>query len=180
LATVPEALIREFSDRAYSEVRRREREASSNEIAKDRGRVALAVASRTGRRVGLDTATRMAMDADLSLEHDRTEPSSQPPEETSDELMRIVSETASIQYRLQFLGPNRSPAVDPDGGRAARLRGCSEGGAPALAAARDRLPSDRWQGPGGLRTGPRIGGARAHDSGFPRGLRRLLEGRNRP
>jgi hypothetical protein len=58
-ATVPEALIREFSDRAYSEVRRREREASSNEIAKDRGRVALAVASRTGRRVGLDTASRM-------------------------------------------------------------------------------------------------------------------------
>ena len=50
-----EALIRDLGDRAYSEARRW-------------GRGALAVARETGKRVGLDTATRMAMDADFSLE----------------------------------------------------------------------------------------------------------------
>ena len=56
-----EALIRDLGDRAYSEARRRERQASSNEIAKDWGRIALAVAHKTGKRVGLDTATGMTM-----------------------------------------------------------------------------------------------------------------------
>ena len=58
-----EALIRDLGDRAYSEARLREREASSGEIARDWSRIALAVARKTGKCIGLDTATRMAMDA---------------------------------------------------------------------------------------------------------------------
>jgi hypothetical protein len=84
-------------------------------IAKDWGRIALAVARKTGKRLGLDTATRMGMDADFSLEQDRTEPRHQPPEETDplDELMRIVSEAPSLPYRLQFLGAgtDRGPSI---------------------------------------------------------------------
>ena len=101
-----EALIRDFGDRAYSEARRRQRESSSDEIAKDWGRIASAVARKSGKQVGLDTATRMAMDADFSLERDRAEPPHRPPEESDplDELMRIVSENPSAHYRLHFLG----------------------------------------------------------------------------
>jgi hypothetical protein len=47
-----EALVAEFGDRTHSEVRRKEGEASSDHIA------ALAVAAKTGRRVGLDLARR--------------------------------------------------------------------------------------------------------------------------
>jgi hypothetical protein len=110
-----EALIRDLGDRAYSEARRRERQASSNEIAKDWGRIALAVAHKTGKRVGLDTATRMGKDASFSLERDRTEPQHQPPKKTDpvDELMRIVSEAPSLPYRVQFLGArtDRGPSI---------------------------------------------------------------------
>ncbi len=49
------AMIHDLGDHAVSEARRREREASSDEI----GRVALAVARMTGKRVGVEKATRM-------------------------------------------------------------------------------------------------------------------------
>ena len=58
-----EALIGYFGVEAYCEARRRERGASSEAIARDWGRVARAVARKTKRRIGLDTATRMGMDA---------------------------------------------------------------------------------------------------------------------
>ena len=84
-------------------------------IAKDWGRIALAVAHKTGKRVGLDTATRMGKDASFSLERDRTEPQHQPPKKTDpvDELMRIVSEAPSLPYRVQFLGArtDRGPSI---------------------------------------------------------------------
>jgi hypothetical protein len=132
-----ETLIRDLGDRAYPEARRREREASSDQIAKDWGRVALAVARKTGKRIGLDTATRMALEADFPLEPHQAEPPHQPPEKTDplDELMWIVSEAPSIPYRLQFLGAgtDRGPSIlkevelsayDPCGAvrEAARLR----------------------------------------------------------
>ncbi len=50
--------------------RRRKHEASSDPIAKDWSRVALAVARKNGKRVGRDTATRMSTDADFSLRED--------------------------------------------------------------------------------------------------------------
>ena len=49
---------------AYSEARQRRQDAHNAETFADWGRVAVAVARLTGKRVGLDTATRMAMDAD--------------------------------------------------------------------------------------------------------------------
>ena len=156
--TEAEALIRGFGDRAYSEARRREREASSEAIVKDWSRVALAVAGKTGKRVGLDTATRMATDADFSLKQDWTEPPHQPPDETDplDELMRIISASPSTEYRLQFLGAgtDRGPSILKEVElRLQPVRGCPRGGAPALAAPRDRLPADRRRRPGGLRVG---------------------------
>ena len=60
------ALIVDLGDRGYSEARRRAREASSNEMEREWSRVALAIARKTGKHVGLDTATRMAMEADFS------------------------------------------------------------------------------------------------------------------
>jgi len=54
-----EALIRDHGAEAYSEACRREREASSDAMVKHWRRVALAIAKKTGERVGVDTATRM-------------------------------------------------------------------------------------------------------------------------
>ena len=58
-----EALICDFGDEAYSEARHREREARSDEIAKNWTRVALAVAYKMGRRADIDPSTRNAMNA---------------------------------------------------------------------------------------------------------------------
>ena len=90
-----DALISNLGDGAYSEARRRAREASSDEMEREWSRVALAVARKTGRPVGLDTATRMVMDANFSAGEDGTAPEHEPIAETDplDELMRIVSET---------------------------------------------------------------------------------------
>jgi len=54
-----ERLIRDLGDGAYREARRGEREALDDNSAAHWRRVALAVARMTGKRVGLDTATRM-------------------------------------------------------------------------------------------------------------------------
>ena len=57
------ALILDFGATAYSQARRREHEASSNAMAREWNRVALAVARKTGQTVGLNASTRIAMDA---------------------------------------------------------------------------------------------------------------------
>lgn len=102
-----DALISALGDGAYSEARRRAREASSDEMEREWKGVALAIARKAGRRIGLDAATRMAMDADLSIRDDATGRETAPLEDTDplDELMRIVSE-ARVQppYRIQFIG----------------------------------------------------------------------------
>ena len=59
-----ERLIRKLGTGAYSEARRCEREALDDDSTAHWRRVTLAVARKTGKRVGLDTATRMARDAD--------------------------------------------------------------------------------------------------------------------
>jgi hypothetical protein len=66
-----EALICELGADAYAEARRKEREASSDTIARDWGRVAVAVAKRTG----LDVAHRAPRDADIALENESVAPS---------------------------------------------------------------------------------------------------------
>ena len=108
IGTEAAALISGLGDGAYSEARRRAREASSDEMEREWNRVALTIAHKTGRQVGLDTATRMAAaDPDFSSTEDATEPRSEPLEDIDplDELMRIVSETpARPPYRIQFVG----------------------------------------------------------------------------
>ena len=59
-----DVLVRDFGTQAYSVARRREQEASSHRMTQEWNRIALAVAQKTHRRMGLDTGTRMAMDAD--------------------------------------------------------------------------------------------------------------------
>ncbi len=76
------ALMDEFGDEAYAEARRREREANRDETARDWRRVALVVARRTPRRVGLDAAS-----APLAEPNPLTE---------------IVSEQPRI-FRIQFV-----------------------------------------------------------------------------
>jgi hypothetical protein len=60
------ALIEAFGDAAYTEARQRESRADTVKTANVWRRVALRLARMNGRRMGLDMATRMAMDADLS------------------------------------------------------------------------------------------------------------------
>jgi hypothetical protein len=59
------ALLAEYKHAAYSEARQRQQDAHNTETFAHWGRVALAVARLTGKRVGLDTATRMATDANF-------------------------------------------------------------------------------------------------------------------
>src|SRR5260370_26256679 len=54
------ALVRAFGGEAYAQARQRERGAGNGATAREWSRVALAVASKTGGRVGLDTSTPMA------------------------------------------------------------------------------------------------------------------------
>lgn len=64
------ALIRDFRDEAYSEARRREQEASFDAPAKYWGRVALAIAHKTGKRDDLHLTTRMAINAVPALDRE--------------------------------------------------------------------------------------------------------------
>ena len=74
-------LIRELGSEAYSEARIMQRRANSTDERRKWRDVALAVARETGKRVGLDTATRMARDA--------SEPQS-PKLDPIDELKRLI------------------------------------------------------------------------------------------
>ena len=63
-----DALIHNLGVGAYSAARRRAHEATTEAMARHWRRVALAIARKTGRRVGLDTSTRTVTDADLTAE----------------------------------------------------------------------------------------------------------------
>jgi hypothetical protein len=70
------ALMDEFGDEAYAEARRRAREANRNETAGEWRRVALVVARRTPRRIGLDAAIAPLPEpnpsAEIVSQHPRT------------------------------------------------------------------------------------------------------------
>jgi hypothetical protein len=59
-------LIGAFGVDAYSVARQRKLQADSAEVAREWRCIARVIAHKTGMRVGLDTATRMAMDADFT------------------------------------------------------------------------------------------------------------------
>ena len=94
--TEAEALISVFGEAAYREARRREDEASSDEIARDWGLVALAVARQIGGREDVDPLVRLAMNA--VLVPDREKAASREPRSLSEprrayELTRVVAAT---------------------------------------------------------------------------------------
>ena len=86
-------LVRELGDDAYAEARLMQRRAKSVDERRHWRDVALAVARKTGKRVGLDTATRMSLDADFSI---RGEPQSHglDPQKVDpiDELKRLIGD----------------------------------------------------------------------------------------
>jgi hypothetical protein len=95
-------LYRRQPDR--SDLRRRERNSRSDATAKKPSRIALAVAADTHKRVGLDAATRLAVDVDVSaVASPRREPALQHRER--DDTGRVVSEIHDPEsFRIQFLG----------------------------------------------------------------------------
>jgi hypothetical protein len=97
-----DALIGELGVEAYAEGRRREYESGNEEIGLRWNQVALAVAHTTGERTGLDTSTRMVMNAVFAP--DREHSGDRRPQ--ADELKG----TRALQpFRLQFssLAPDR-------------------------------------------------------------------------
>jgi hypothetical protein len=106
-----EALICELGVNAYAEARRKEYEASSDAIARDWARIAVAVAKRTG----LDVAHRRPRDADVALENEPADPSelrSSSEPSPLDHLNNSVFARPQ-QFRVQFVGAT--------GGRELRL-----------------------------------------------------------
>ncbi len=88
-------LIAERGVDAYGEARRRERECQGAEEVTRWHRAAVAIAKRTGKRIGLDTATRMATDADMTATTDvaRKPRPAQAPQEIDplDELLATIA-----------------------------------------------------------------------------------------
>jgi hypothetical protein len=97
-------LIRLLGDDAYAEARWREHSASSSTTAQEWNLIALAIARQTGRRIGLDLSTRMAMHAVFvpDREPDRWRPRPAPELDPVDELKRIVSAKSQL-FRIQLL-----------------------------------------------------------------------------
>jgi hypothetical protein len=104
-------LLRLLGADAYGEARWREQTTSSDLMAQEWNLIALAIARSTGRRIGIDTSTRMAMNAVFAA--DREPPHkgrlhSEP--ESSDELTRILTKKP---FRIQFIGttPDRARPI---------------------------------------------------------------------
>ncbi len=67
-------LISEHGAGAYAEARRRQQDAINAEDVARWRHAAIAIAKRTGKRIALDTATRMATDADMTATPDVAAP----------------------------------------------------------------------------------------------------------
>jgi hypothetical protein len=104
-----DALIGELGVEAYAEARRREYESSNDALALRWNRIALAVGRKSGKLVGLDTSTRMAMNAVFAPDREhrraRARPSSQ-----GDELKGIL---ALKPFRIQLISvaSDRGPPI---------------------------------------------------------------------
>jgi hypothetical protein len=119
------ALILDLGATAYSQARRREHEASSDAMAREWNRVALAVARKTGQTLGLNASTRIAIDAE-----------------------------PVAQFRIQLFGVPTYRANHLGGSRPAGFgRGDSDtpSGSRCMASSRDWILRDRSRGPRSLR-----------------------------
>ena len=120
-----EALIRDLGDRAFHEARRREHEASSDAIAGDWAEVALAVARKTGSRIGLDISSQLAMNTFFVLDREPDEarelrPCSEPG--PVDEPKRdAVPNSAAVPHPI-YRRDDRGRTPDIEGSRDSRLR----------------------------------------------------------
>ncbi len=105
-----DALIGEWGVEAYAEARRREFESSDDAIALRWNRVALAVARKSGKLVGLDTSTRMAMNVVFAPDREHGGDRKPQPLSQADELQGAV---ALQPFRLQFisLAPDGRPSI---------------------------------------------------------------------
>jgi hypothetical protein len=105
-----DALIGERGVEAYAEARRREYESSGDAIALWWSRVALAVAHKTGERIGLDTSSPMAMNAVFAPDREHAGDRRPQPFSQVDEPKNAL---ALQQFRLQFISsvPDRGPSI---------------------------------------------------------------------
>jgi hypothetical protein len=105
-------LIRLLGADAYGEARWREQTASSDTMAQEWNLIAQAIAASTGRRIGSDTLTGMAMNAVFAADRKppshKSRPHSEP--EALDELTRILTKKP---FRIQFIGtaPDRERPI---------------------------------------------------------------------
>lgn len=99
------ALVETLGVAAYSAARRRECEASTYAAARHWRHVALAIARKSGKRVGLDAATRGARDADLPERGEAATSKRDPKPEVGPlvELLRIVGEPQEPPRRAKVL-----------------------------------------------------------------------------
>ena len=114
IETEADELVRLLGDDAYSEARWREHSASSSATAQEWNLIALAIARQTGRRIGLDLSTPMAMNAVFAPDR---EPAARKPRRHAkpaplDELKRIRAAKPQ-PFRIQFVGaaPGRGPTL---------------------------------------------------------------------
>jgi hypothetical protein len=110
IAAEADMLIGELGVEAYAEARRREYESSGDAIALRWNRVALAVAYKTGKRIGLDTSTRLAMNAVFAPGREHAGGRKPQPFRQAGELKSALD----LQpFRLQFISsaPDRGPSI---------------------------------------------------------------------
>jgi hypothetical protein len=105
-----DVLIGELGVEAYAEARRREYESSNDAIASRWNQVALAVAHKTGKRIGLDTSTRLAMNTVLAP--DREHPGERQPQPFS-QADEQKGTPALRPFQLQYISsaPDRGPSI---------------------------------------------------------------------
>jgi hypothetical protein len=108
-----EELVRLLGADAYGEARWREQTASSDSMAQEWNLIALTIARSTGRRLGIDTSTRMGMNAVFAADRGPSSAHkcrlhSEP--EALDELTRILTEKP---FRIQLIGttPDRERPI---------------------------------------------------------------------
>ena len=105
-----DALIGELGVEAYAEARRREYESSNDALAMRWNRTAFAVGRKSGKLVGLDTSTRMAMNAVFAPDREHAGSRKPQPFSQGDELRGTL---ALKPFRLQFISsaPDRGPSI---------------------------------------------------------------------
>src|SRR5580704_15363570 len=93
IETEADELVRLLGDDAYSEARWREHTASSSVSAQECNLIALTIARQTGRRIGLDLSTRMAMNAVFAPDREPRERKPRPRSEAAplDEMKNILA-----------------------------------------------------------------------------------------